>query len=105
MYFSVSLTICCRGLKMLSTVFWAILIPFLGTVAGSAFCFFIKKKSLGSLENIYTSLLSASANAFLEASNAHFKLEDIYISSMNFKNNDKIIAKLKEKIFYELDIV
>lgn len=52
MYFSVSLTICCRGLKMLSTVFWAILIPFLGTVAGSAFCFFIKKKSLGSLENI-----------------------------------------------------
>ena len=43
-------------------------------------------------------LLSLSKNEFSLAAKAHFSLEDIYSSAMNFKETDKIAEKIKSEI-------
>lgn len=46
------------------------------------------------LYEMYDSTLNMAAEYFKEASDAHFKIEDIYIRCMDFSNNDRIYEKL-----------
>ena len=53
---------------------------------------------LKSLENAKDTLLEESRRYFSFASDLHFELEKIYISAMNFKENDIFLEKITEKI-------
>lgn len=51
----------------------------------------------------FNSLLNASAEAFAEASEEHFKLENIYSDGVSFIQNDKIYEELLRNIEYDLE--
>ncbi len=55
------------------------------------------------LAHLHTRLLILSQRAFKEASDYHFKLEDIYKNSVDFENNNRIAKRLSGEIEYYLN--
>lgn len=53
--------------------------------------------------SVYNSLIKLSEEAFSEASEYHFKLENIYQQGIEFTNNDKTFADLIESIEKDID--
>ncbi len=57
-----------------------------------------KNDTLLELYHLHTRLLILSQGAFKEASDFHFKLEDIYKDAVDFRNNDRITKRLTGEI-------
>jgi len=57
-----------------------------------------EKGDIAELYILYRNMLNAAQSYFKKASDAHFALEKIYSSAIDFENNDRIFTKLTEEI-------